>query len=84
MNLLSFVCMLYLQTSNQLEAQWRATDYAFRKRLHETELAKNELEWKKENVSKSWHYNFPLQKGVHVYNYYSTKLVYQLIISSLK
>ena len=38
------------QTNNDLETQWRATDYAFRRRIHEIEEAKNELEWQKKNV----------------------------------
>ena len=39
------------QTTADLEAQWRATNYAFRKRLHEMEQARQELEWQRKNVS---------------------------------
>ena len=39
------------QTTADLEAQWRATNYAFRKRLHEMEQARQELEWQQKNVS---------------------------------
>ena len=39
------------QTTSALEAQWTATNYALRKRLHEMEQAKHELEWQKDNVS---------------------------------
>jgi len=33
------------KTKNDLEAQRRATEYEFRKRIHESEQTKNELEW---------------------------------------
>lgn len=39
------------QTANDLEAQRQATEYAFRKRIHETNQAKSELEWQQNNVS---------------------------------
>lgn len=39
------------KTKNDLEAQRKATEYEFRKRIHETEQAKNELEWQQQNVS---------------------------------
>jgi len=39
------------QTANDLEAQRQATEYAFRKRVHETNQAKSELEWQQKNVS---------------------------------
>ena len=39
------------QTANDLEAQKIATEYAFRRRIHEFERAKDELEWQKKNVS---------------------------------
>lgn len=42
------------ECDNDLEAQKLATEYAFRKRIHETERAKKELEWQKANVS-IWH-----------------------------
>ncbi|KAL5021859.1 hypothetical protein ScPMuIL_001014 [Solemya velum] len=38
------------QTENDLEAQRIATEYAFRKRIHEFERAKDELEWQKKNT----------------------------------
>jgi len=38
------------QTANDLEAQKQATEYAFRKRIHEFERAKDELEWQKKNT----------------------------------
>lgn len=38
------------QTANDLEAQKQATEFAFRKRIHEFERAKDELEWQKKNV----------------------------------
>ncbi|XP_076439938.1 tektin-2-like [Babylonia areolata] len=38
------------QTANDLEAQKIATEYAFRKRIHEFERAKDELEWQKKNT----------------------------------
>ena len=41
------------KTENDLDAQKGATEYAYRKRLHETEQAKEELEWQKANVSTS-------------------------------
>ena len=44
-------CLLLLpQTNNDLETQWRTTNYAFRRRIHEFEEAKSELEWQKKNV----------------------------------
>ena len=38
------------QTTSDLEAQWTASNYAFRKRINELEQAKKELEWQKKNV----------------------------------
>lgn len=38
------------QTTADLEAQWTATHYAFRKRKHEMEQAKKELEWQQKSV----------------------------------
>jgi len=38
------------KTRNDLDAQHRATNYCYRKRIHETEQAKNELEWQKKNT----------------------------------
>ncbi|PVD23265.1 hypothetical protein C0Q70_16529 [Pomacea canaliculata] len=35
------------QTTNDLEAQKTATEYAYRKRIHEFQRAKDELEWQK-------------------------------------
>lgn len=39
------------QTANDLEAQRKASEYAFRKRTHESQQAKSELEWQQKNVS---------------------------------
>ena len=39
------------QTANDLEAQRQASEYAYRKRLHEMEQVKSELEWQQKNVS---------------------------------
>ena len=39
------------QTNADLEAQWNTTHYAFRKRKHEVEQTKKELEWQKKSVS---------------------------------
>jgi len=35
----------------EFKTQWRATNYAFRRRIHEIEEAKSELKWQKKNVS---------------------------------
>ena len=43
------------QTENDLEAQKVATEYAFRRRIHEFERAKDELEWQKKNVNTCIH-----------------------------
>ncbi|XP_067952184.1 tektin-B1-like [Watersipora subatra] len=40
------------ECDNDLEAQKLGTEYAFRKRIHETERAKKELEWQKANTEK--------------------------------
>lgn len=40
------------KTKNDLEAQRRATEYSYRKRIHETKQTKNELEWQQRNVRK--------------------------------
>lgn len=40
-----------LQSTSNLESLWIDTDYAFRKRIHEVEQAKHELEWQLKNVS---------------------------------
>ena len=39
-----------LQSTSTLEALWIATNYAFRKRIHEVDQAKHELEWQLKNV----------------------------------
>ena len=39
------------QTANDLEAQRQATEYSFRKRIHETNQARSELEWQQINVT---------------------------------
>lgn len=41
------------KTANDLEAQRQATEFSYRKRIHETEQTKNELEWQQKNVSLS-------------------------------
>ena len=38
------------KSKNDLEAQRRATEYSYRKRIHETKQAKSELEWQQHNV----------------------------------
>ena len=38
------------QTANDLEAQRQASEYSFRKRIHETNQARSELEWQQKNV----------------------------------
>lgn len=40
------------QTGLNLETQWAATNYAFRKRIHEMEQTKLELEWQQGNTKK--------------------------------
>ncbi|KAK3744964.1 hypothetical protein QZH41_008492 [Actinostola sp. cb2023] len=40
------------QTANDLEAQRKASEYAFRKRTHESQQAKSELEWQQKNTDK--------------------------------
>jgi len=40
------------QSSSDLDAQKNATEYAMRKRIHETEQAKDELCWQKKNTEK--------------------------------
>lgn len=52
------------QTTSDLEAQWTATNYAFRKRINEVDLAKKELEWQKRNVSPAFCCLTELQKDV--------------------
>lgn len=39
------------QTDNDLESQKTATEYAFRKRIHEMKRAIDELNWQKKQVS---------------------------------
>lgn len=38
------------QTANDLNAQHNATDFALRKRIHEFERARDELEWQKKQT----------------------------------
>lgn len=38
------------QTANDLEAQRQATEYAYRKRLHEMDQTRSELEWQQKNT----------------------------------
>ena len=42
------------QTSADLEAQQKASEYSLRKRLHELERSLNELEWQKKQVIGIW------------------------------
>ena len=46
-----FIVTFCVQTTDDLERQWTATNYAFRKRVHELQLTKQELEWQRDNVS---------------------------------
>lgn len=43
-------CLLWSQWRNQLEAQHRATEFALRKRHHQEEQARIELEWQLRKV----------------------------------
>nr|CAD7593296.1 unnamed protein product [Timema genevievae] len=38
------------RTNNDLKAQHNATDYAFRRRIYETQRARNELEWQRKKL----------------------------------
>ena len=40
-----------MQSDNDLEAQKTATEYAFRRRVHEMTQAKNELEWQQHQTA---------------------------------
>lgn len=40
------------QTANDLEAQRLRTEYAFRKRIHEVQMSKDELEWQQRNTKR--------------------------------
>lgn len=41
------------QTTSDLEAQWTSTHYSFRKRKHEMDQVKAELEWQQKSVSET-------------------------------
>ena len=41
---------LIAQSNSDLDSQKNSTEYAMRKRIHETEQAKDELMWQKKNV----------------------------------
>ena len=56
------------QTENDLEAQKVATEYAFRRRIHEFERAKDELEWQKKNVSDKYYGNGFYFHGFYEFN----------------
>lgn len=43
---------LMAQSQSDLDSQNNATEFAMRKRIHETEQARDELEWQKKNVNK--------------------------------
>lgn len=62
------------QTANDLEAQKQATEYAFRKRIHEFERAKDELEWQKKNVCfyfiKVVFKEIDLNKDIKIFHWY--------------
>lgn len=40
------------QTANDLEAQRLRTEYAFRKRIHEVQMSKDEVEWQQNNTKR--------------------------------
>ena len=40
-----------MQANNDIEAQKTATEYAFRRRIHETARAKDELMWQQSQVN---------------------------------
>ncbi len=42
---------LIAQSNSDLDSQKNSTEYAMRKRIHETEQAKDELMWQKKNVN---------------------------------
>ena len=42
------------QSQSDLDSQKNATEFAMRKRIHETEQAKTELLWQKRNVNKNF------------------------------
>ncbi|XP_007444511.1 tektin-2 [Python bivittatus] len=44
------IALTIAQTDNELEAQRVATEFAFRKRIHELEKALNELRWQEKNT----------------------------------
>lgn len=41
---------LMAQSQSDLDSQNNATEFAMRKRIHESEQARDELEWQKQNV----------------------------------
>lgn len=41
---------LIAQSDSDIESQKNATEFAMRKRIHESEQARDELEWQKKNV----------------------------------
>ena len=43
---------LIAQSNSDIDSQKNSTEYAMRKRIHETEQAKDELMWQKKNVIK--------------------------------
>ena len=43
---------LIAQSNSDMDSQKNSTEYAMRKRIHETEQAKDELSWQKKNVCK--------------------------------
>nr|WQM43607.1 tektin 2 [Eurycea tynerensis] len=44
------IAITIAQTNNELDAQREATEFAFRKRIHETEKSHDELKWQEKNT----------------------------------
>ena len=42
------------QSNSDMDSQKNATEYAMRKRIHETEMAHDELCWQKKNVKQNF------------------------------
>jgi tektin-2 len=48
---------LIAQSDSDLESQRNATEFSMRKRIHESEQARDELEWQKKNVNNYFCFN---------------------------
>lgn len=48
---------LMAQSQSDLDSQNNATEFAMRKRIHESEQARDELEWQKQNVLLLFYFN---------------------------